>query len=113
MKTYTMQKNANRISPRFAHLPKPQTLALLQGLLETDGNVSRGKEITFCNTSSHLVEGVRYQCLRLGVPTAGKLPRKNEWPHRLKDRTVPRLTFTGETICYDLRIPAFQSWLKK
>ncbi|HSX04134.1 MAG TPA: ribonucleoside-diphosphate reductase subunit alpha [Rhabdochlamydiaceae bacterium] len=75
------------IAPRFAHLPKSQTLALLQGLLETDGNVSRGKEITFCNTSLHLVEGVRYQCLRLGIPTSGNRHK-------------------GETISYDLRIPA-------
>ncbi len=31
------------IAPRFAHLPRQQALALLQGLIETDGNVSAAK----------------------------------------------------------------------
>jgi ribonucleoside-diphosphate reductase alpha chain len=42
---YDAQGN-KRIARRFSHLPKTQTLALVQGLLETDGGVSRGKEIT-------------------------------------------------------------------
>ena len=59
-----------RIHRRFSHLPKAQTLALLHGLLETDG--SRGKNVSFTSTSEALAEGVRYQLLRLGVPTAGQ-----------------------------------------
>lgn len=80
-------KGNKRINARLAHLPPAQTLALVQGLLETDGNVSRGKEITFCSTSQQLAEGLRYQMLRLGVPTAGNKR-------------------TGETTSYDIRIPA-------
>lgn len=34
-----------RIARKFSHLPHSQTLSLIQGLLETDGGVSRGKEI--------------------------------------------------------------------
>ena len=60
------------IAPRLSHLPKSQTMAMLHGLIETDGNVRRGKEITFTNTSRPLVNGVRYQMLRLGVPVAGQ-----------------------------------------
>ena len=45
-----------QIAPRFSHLPKPQTLALIQGLLETDGNVSRGKEITLPTHPSLLLK---------------------------------------------------------
>jgi ribonucleoside-diphosphate reductase alpha chain len=95
------------ISPRLAHLPKAQTLAMLKGLVETDGNVSRNKEITFCNTSLALVEGVRYQCLRLGVPTAGncRIRENNHTAHRSDESTAE---FTGTTTCYDLRIPAFK-----
>ncbi len=94
-----------RISPRFAHLPKPLALSLIQGLLETDGNVSRGKEITFTNTSQLLVEGLRYQLLRMGVPTAGKLRvRKNG--HKAVRRDGSTTEFKGETRAYDLRIPA-------
>jgi ribonucleoside-diphosphate reductase alpha chain len=33
------------VAPRFAHLPRPQTRALVRGLLETDGGVSRGTDI--------------------------------------------------------------------
>jgi ribonucleoside-diphosphate reductase alpha chain len=93
------------IAPRLAHLPKTQTLALIQGLLETDGNVSRGKEVTFTNTSRALIEGLRYQCLRLGVPTAGKLRvRKHNHVGTRSDGSKAR--FNGETRAYDLRIPA-------
>jgi ribonucleoside-diphosphate reductase alpha chain len=73
-----------QIAPRLSHLPLPQAQALIQGLLETDGNVSRGKEITFSNTSRPLVEGLRYQLLRMGIPTTGQ----------------------KRSTCYDLRIPA-------
>jgi ribonucleoside-diphosphate reductase alpha chain len=101
-----------RISPRFSHLPKSQTLSLLQGLIETDGNVSRGKEITFSNTSLSLVEGVRYQCLRLGVPTAGnKRARQNDHIATRSDGSTTQ--FTGETISFDLRIPAFEELAEK
>lgn len=93
------------ISIRFSHLPKPQALALLQGLLETDGNISRGKELTFTNTSLSLIEGMRYQLLRLGVPTAGNF-RKRKNAHTAKRSDGSTTTFSGETQSYDLRIPA-------
>ena len=67
-----------RITRRFSHLPPEQTLALLKGLLETDGGVSRNKEIYFTNTSESLAEGLRYQCLRLGVPTAGQYRERHQ-----------------------------------
>lgn len=105
-------EKCKHIAPRFAHLPKSQALALLQGLLETDGNVSRGKEITFCNTSLHLVEGVRYQCLRFGIPTAGNLRIRNNG-HTAQRSDGSIATFTGETKAYDLRIPAFPELAEK
>lgn len=98
-------KGCKRIAPRLAHLPRPQTLALIQGLLETDGNVSRNKEITFCNTSRELVEGLRYQCLRLGIPTAShKRTRKHNHVGKRSDGSVA--SFNCETTSYDVRIPA-------
>ncbi len=98
-------EKCKHIAPRFAHLPKPHTLALLQGLLETDGNVSRGKEITFSNTSLHLIEGIRYQCLRLRIPTAGnRRVRNNAHTARRSDGSTTE--FKGTTVAYDLRIPA-------
>jgi len=94
-----------RISRRFSHLPPTQTLALLQGLLETDGGVSRGKEIYFTNTSQSLIEGVRYQLLRLGVPASGQY-RERDNNHGWRRQDGSEIHFTGVTKAYDLRIPA-------
>ena len=94
-----------RIAPRLAHLPRAKALALVQGLIETDGCVSRGKEITFTNTSQPLVEGLRYQMLRLGVPTTGK-KRVRDQAHVGTRSDGSEVRFEGTTTCYDLRIPA-------
>src|SRR6266545_4745361 len=91
-------KHRKRIAPRLAHLPRPLTLALIRGLLETDGCVSRDKEITFTSASHPLAEGLRYQLLRLGVPTSGQ--------HRARRADGSEITFAGKTEAYDLRIPA-------
>ncbi|OJX06798.1 MAG: ribonucleoside-diphosphate reductase subunit alpha [Burkholderiales bacterium 70-64] len=93
------------IAARFAHLPLAQALRLVQGLIETDGNVSRGKEITFTNTSRALIEGLRYQLLRLGVPTAGAL-RERAGGHEGTRSDGSRVRFDGLTRAWDLRIPA-------
>lgn len=100
------------ISPRFAHLPHSQTVAMLQGLIETDGCISRGKEITFTNTSQVLVEGVRYQLLRLGVPSSGQL-RNRSYSHTAKRSNGSSTIFQGKSQAYDLRIPAFAQLAKK
>lgn len=85
-----------RIEARFTHLPLSQALAMLRGLIETDGNISRGVEVTFCNTSRSLIEGVRYQLLRFGVPSAtNRTERSNA--HLGSDTT---------TVAWNLRIPA-------
>ncbi|HEY3555526.1 MAG TPA: ATP cone domain-containing protein, partial [Casimicrobiaceae bacterium] len=87
-----------RIAPRLSHLPRPQTCALLRGLLEADGGVSRGTEIYFTTASEPLAEGVRYQCLRLGVPVSGQRRRRD---HATADAAYP-----SATTSIDLRIPA-------
>ncbi|MEA3274690.1 MAG: ribonucleoside-diphosphate reductase subunit alpha [Pseudomonadota bacterium] len=101
-------RGKKRISRRFSHLPHNQTLALIQGLLETDGGVSRGKEIYFTNTSTSLAEGVRYQLLRLGIPCAGQYRERDDAHTGTRsDGSVTR--FTGTTRAFDLRIPAVDS----
>lgn len=99
------ERGRKKIASRFSHLPRSQTLAMIQGLIETDGNVSRGKEISFCNTSQPLVEGLRYQLLRLGVPTAGNF-RIRENGHTGKRADGSSVHFNKMTESYDLRIPA-------
>nr|CAA6829329.1 MAG: Ribonucleotide reductase of class Ia (aerobic), alpha subunit (EC [uncultured Thiotrichaceae bacterium] len=98
-------QHEKRIARRFSHLPHAQTLSLLQGLLETDGGVSRGKEIYFTNTSASLIEGLRYQCLRLGVPTAGQY-REREQNHTGTRQDGSHIKFEGVTKAYDVRVPA-------
>ncbi len=98
-------KHEKHIAPAFSHLPKPQALAMIKGLIETDGNISRGKEVTFTNTSKPLVEGLRYQLLRMEIPTAGNFRiRKNGHTGKRSDGSLAH--FSKETHCYDLRIPA-------
>ena len=94
-----------RIARRFGHLPRSQTLALLQGLLETDGHVSRGREITFTSTSEALAEGVRYQMLRLGVPTSGQFRERRQDHEGIRD-DGSRVRSRGTVRSYDIRIPA-------
>ena len=94
-----------RIAPRLSHLPRAQTLALVRGLLETDGCVSRGKELTFTSSSAALAEGVRYQMLRLGVPVSGqKRTRRHDHVGQRSDGS--RVVFDHEGTSIDLRIPA-------
>src|SRR5204862_6599542 len=75
------------------------------GLLETDGNVSRDKEIYFTSSSHPLAEGLRYQLLRLGVPTSGQHRVRNN-AHRGRRADGSEITFNGKCDAYDLRIPA-------
>ncbi len=98
-------RGLKRIAPRFRHLPRIHTLALLQGLLETDGGISRGKEIYFTSTSAELAEGVRYQMLRLGVPTGGQY-REREQNHEGTRQDGSKIQFNGTVKAYDIRIPA-------
>ncbi|MCI0381964.1 MAG: ribonucleoside-diphosphate reductase subunit alpha [Chlamydiae bacterium] len=99
------EQGFKHIHPRLAHLPRNQTLAMIQGLLETDGNVSRGKKITFSNTSQPLVKSLQYQLLRLGVPASGKFRIRNH-SHIGKRSDGSLAHFNGITKNFDLRIPA-------
>ena len=100
-----------RIARRYTHLPKDQTLSLIHGLLETDGGISRGKEIYFTNTSQPLIDGLRYQLLRLGVPCAGQYRERlhNHTAHRANGEEI---TFNNVAKAYDLRIPAIEDIAK-
>jgi ribonucleoside-diphosphate reductase alpha chain len=96
-----------RIHRRLSHLPRSQTLALVQGLLETDGGVSRNKEIYFTSTSFLLAEGMRYQLLRLGVPTSGQYQyRERHQNHSGRRSDGSEIRFDGICRAVDIRVPA-------
>ena len=54
----------------FTHTLLEYSSYILKGLLITDGNISRGKELTFSTTSVPLMRSLRYQLLRHGIPTS-------------------------------------------
>ena len=91
-----------RFAPRLTHLPRHQTLALLHGLLTADG-VARGEEVCFTTTSEALAEGLRYQMLRLGVPTGGRV---RERQGAGADEGHSNGTFDGMVTTFDVSIPA-------
>lgn len=64
---YDSQKRKH-IAPRLAHLPRTQTLAMVQGLIEGGGTVLQEGEISFCDSQA-LIECLRYQLMRLAIPT--------------------------------------------
>lgn len=85
------KEGSKQIAPRLSHLPPTQTKALLKGLLETGGNVSKETGITFSNPSESLTECVRYQLLRLGIPTSGvsKSKQKDQPAEKSFDLCIP------------------------
>ena len=97
-----------RIARRFAHLPRNQTLALLHGVLEADG-VGRGEQICFSTTSEALAEGVRYQLLRLGVPTTGEVCEharsQNDGAQNDGAQNNAKSPFDGMVTSFHIRIP--------
>lgn len=103
---YNNERN-KRISGKFMHLPRPQSLMIIKGLLDSDGNISRGKEIIFSNTSRLLIEGLRYQILRLGAPSAGN-KRTREYDHEITRGDGSISLIKGTTVSYDLIIPAIK-----
>lgn len=57
------------IKEEFLHLPKDKLIALVKGLIETNGSID--DELCFHNTSLKVVMSLRYILLRLGVLTSG------------------------------------------
>jgi ribonucleoside-diphosphate reductase alpha chain len=98
-------QHSKHIARRLAHLPLSQARALIHGLLETDGEVSRGKEIYFTSTSRKLATGLRYQLLRLGIPTVGQY-RERDDPHVGRRSDGSEVIFSKPVKAYDLRVPA-------
>ena len=96
-----------RISPRLMHLPDDKAIRVIEGLIATDGCVNRGKEITFTNASGALVDGLRYQLIRLSVMSGLQSRRRSD------DRVIVRsdgseTAISYDNIYHDVRIPAFE-----
>jgi len=86
------------MQPRWMHLPIEKAKFILKGLLDTDG--CNKNELTFDSTSYHLIEAVRYLCMRLGVLTSGYIRDRRGQSHE-----TARGTIENKKIAYCLRIP--------
>ena len=84
-------------SPELQLLPVNKSLAILQGLMDSDGHYGK-KELLLEMTSKSVIEGVRYMLLRLGVLTSGYDRNRIGTVSSYKNITTKQ-----ETIC--LRIP--------
>jgi len=97
------------ITPRFSHLPLPQTLALVQGLIATQGRVNEAQKIIdFSTTSQALAQGLRYQCLRLAIPVTGRFVESShtyELQIPAVAKLVPHLTQINQSWL------TYQNWL--
>ncbi len=108
--TYADMYNVNgdkQVASRFLHLPESQTLAILKGLLLTDGHVVRGKDVFFNTASRTLAENVRYLLLRLGIACSGR-ERDRRGESHLTTRKNGSQDVIRNGISYELRIPAHQ-----
>ncbi len=97
-------KNQKHIHPDFMHLPHSKVLPLIEGLLKTDGNISRGSEVTFSTSSRALGEGLRFQLLRLGVPTHSYI-RQRKMDHTGTRRDGSKATFRGDSFEMKIAVP--------
>ena len=62
--------NNKRIPSEYLRASSRQRLALLQGLIDTDGSVNENGMIEFCNTNPNLAFGVQELAISLGVKTS-------------------------------------------
>ncbi len=101
---YTVD-NQKYVNSKFINTNNVLTTLIIKGLLITDGNVSRGKELTFSTGSVHLMRGLRYLLLRNAIPTS-VYKREREYNHTGTRVTGEQIKFEGDGIEYVLRIPA-------
>ena len=111
-----------RIDPNFLNLPYEKTMALIHGLMETDGGITH--EVQFYNTSKNVVYSLRYLLLRIGVLTSGHYVnnvgktheirpgeyitnRRPSWAVRIPKHPALRPIF-GDAIEYSTKIKYFE-----
>ena len=87
------------IHPRWLNLPINKAKYILKGLIDTDG--SKGKELTFDNTSRNIIESMRYLFLKMGVLTSGYIRDRVGESHVSKYGSL----IENKKISYTLRIP--------
>ena len=99
---YDDQKNKH-IEPKFMHLPKDKTRALIRGLMETDGH--QGKELYFHTTSYQVAHAFRYMLLRLGSLCSGFVKDDVGKGHYITRSNGKRTYIETKKLMYVVRVP--------
>lgn len=86
---------------KYLHLPHSKTMALLQGLFETDGSCVG--EIYYHTTSKDLCYNVRYMLMRMGILCSGHIKKESANIQRFRNG-VP-YTIKSTKPLYVMRIP--------
>ena len=92
------ENGIKRVHHKWLNLPIQKSKFILKGLLDTDG--CKGNELVFDSTSYHLIEAVRYLCLKLGVLTSGYIRDRIGESHDTVNGVIE-----NKKISYCLRIP--------
>jgi len=92
------ENGIKRVHHKWLNLPIQKSKFILKGLLDTDG--CKGNELVFDSTSYHLIEAVRYLCLKLGVLTSGYIRDRIGESHDTVNGVIE-----NKKIGYCLRIP--------
>jgi ribonucleotide reductase alpha subunit len=99
-----LYKEGNKyLHPKFLHLPKNKTMALVHGLMETDGH--RGKELYFFSTSYQVAQSFRYLLLRLGSLSSGNVKNDIGKGHYIVRRSGKREYIETKKLYYVVRVP--------
>lgn len=93
------------IHPNYLNLNNVLALNIIKGLLITDGNISRGKEITFSTTSVELLHGLRYLLLKIETPSS-VYTRTRTFDHVGTRNDGSTFVMDSTTTEHVLRIPA-------
>jgi hypothetical protein len=59
--------NNKHVPPEYLRASKEQRIALLQGLMDTDGHCAKDRQCEFCNTNESLAEAVKELAGSLGI----------------------------------------------
>ena len=108
--TTIQDKKIKQISPRLMHLPKDQVLAMIQGLIWTDGTITvqsetrEHAEVSFSNASKELAMGLMYQLNRLEICGTGT-HRTRQFDHTGTRADGTKAVFDGQSTEYIVRVP--------
>lgn len=96
------KNNQKNISSKFVNIQKDLVSKIIKGLVWSSGAVSEN-QIHFYNQNKQLIEDLKYQCLRIGVPVSVFLRQPNNYDCVIPAYDIIAKEFDLQSIgsCYD------------